>query len=366
MKTKIAFIVLILFSTGCTRSRLEDDREIRIERNLRSEIDVHDLFADVRFVLLESDETHPIGEAKKVIVDAETIFVSDGRNIFQYTKEGRYLRSLNRRGRGPQEYYDVLDFCVRGDELFIIDRNRKILKYTVSNEYVASATLDFYPATLFALDDGDLLLTSAYQNDVDKFHLYDAATFERLGSFGPIRPAELSYRHIMNQSNFFRYGDAVLFHEPMNDTIYRLQKDGLKVSAFLNLYGQNPPASFWERTYANVMEVNRRATEDKYCFGTPVYAENAGSILFTYRDAADYLLCRYSKRDGRSEQFRAIRFHPDIPPVDVADLAFGFHDAESLSIVIPDYCLTDSEGRAYAKELASSDGNPTVCFVAMR
>lgn len=359
----------MILCTSCREAAEQDLKIIEIEKHLLPSIHCGDLFSEIRFVQLSEEETALMKSPRKVVLHRDTLYVSDGNGLFQFTTDGDFVRSLDRRGRGPEEYFGILDFAVDGNFVYILDRNRKLLEYSTGNEYVSSVTLDFFPASLAVLDDRTLLLTSACQDAVDKFHLFDAVSLQACGSFCPVNPAELTWRHFMNQTNFFVYDGRLLFHEPMNNTVYRIERDALVPVCELNLYGKNPPADFWSQTYANVMEINIKATQANYCFGTPVYAESDDAIVFTYRDAENYRMCVYSKKSGEAKQSEAIGFYEGLPPIRVENIAFHFFSGDDLSMTIPGYLFFDENDRPLVPELASKIKNkesPVVCLVKMK
>lgn len=369
MKKYVVFYFVFLVAACQTETTDNRTEEVKIRKNITESVKVKDVFSDLKFINLEVNDSCLMRNSRKITLADNTLFISDGSSIFQYSTDGRHIRTLNRKGRGPQEYYDVLDFIVHDNTVYIIDRNRKILKFTTDNKYLASNTLDFFPATLYQLNHKELLLTSAYQNEVDKFHVFDSESLQEISSFHTIEKAELSYRHIMNQTNFFEFDKKLLFHEPMNNYLSRIDNNSASFLYHFDFYGMNPPSDFWTQTYSNVMDINMKATREKYCFGIPVYAENRDNILLSYRDADKYLLCLYSKRNGDAIQFESIEFFETMPPVRIEDLSLNFFSEKNMTIAIPGHLFFDEEGQIYVPELSSvvkDGGNPVICQVKLK
>lgn len=334
----LSTLIFILLSCG---SREKTD--IRIEARFKGAVDLSDIMNRPERLVLSNPDTVVVGAIKKIIADAGRFYLSDGMSIHVYTDEGVFLFKIDRRGRGPGEYFDIMDFCLCDNSIYIIDRSPKLLKYGLDGQPESSVSLDFFPATVCASADGFLCLSSAYQSEVDKFHTYSPRTLERHSSFFPIDKAEMTYRHFMNQQTFFLYGDMLLYHETMNNNVLEVYRDSVRVFHSFDLMGKNPPDSFFTRYYRNVMDFNMEVNDKGYCVGMPVYAEDDRTIFFTYRDGASYRACLYDKKTGESEQFSTIRF-PDIEtPVEVSDLGFGFLADKALVISLPDY-LDDTGG----------------------
>ena len=367
MKKIAIIIILACIAVSCqsVATIKEDVTIVSIGNDAVTVAYAKDIFQQVDYISPLFDENHPIGLANKVLVKDGTIFISDGRTLFQYSANGEYIRSLERRGRGPQEYYGIMDFALDNDNIYIIDRNTKLLKYTVNNDFVAAEKLDFFPASIYITDNGKLLLTSAYQNEGDKFNVYNTESLQREGSFHPITKAEMSYRHIMGQSNFYTYDDRLLYHEPMNNSVYNLDvANGLYTELYrFDLDGHNPPADFWEQQYSNVAEINIAAIEKDYNFGLPVFAITDNYMLFTYRAGANYRMCLYNRRDGSSRSFEALQFAHNMPAVSIADISFCFSNEESLYMVIPENFFFDDNGHVYANGVlpeGAVEGNPVI------
>lgn len=177
----------------------------------------------------------------KAVIKNGTIFLSDGRAVFQYSPNGEYIRPLERRGRSPQGYNGIMDFVLDDDPIYVIVRNMKLLKYTVGNYSVAAEKLDFFPVTIHVTSNGRILLTSAYLNEGDKFNVYDAESLQRDSSFQPISKAEMSYRHIMGQSNFHMYDSRLLYHETHEQLRIRSQRGEAFVQRALPHESLQPP-----------------------------------------------------------------------------------------------------------------------------
>ena len=230
--------------------------------------------------------------------------------------------------------------------------------------------MDFFPASLWSFGEYEFLLTSAYQDDVDKFHIYDNRTLQRVSSFCPINKAEMNYRHIINQKNFYMAGDRLLFHEPMNNSVYAIDSTIRLLPVYeFSLCGKNPPSAFWTQKFASVMDINNQITKEKYCTGIPVYAESPENILLTYRDADKYLMCIYSKKNKTATQFESIRFRELMPAISIGDLSWNPYGKTNFTVAIPCTSIFDENGSIYDPALApilKNNGNPVIGLIELK
>ena len=136
------FTLLIL---GCQSNKIEKFDRVSINKNELDAISIDEIFADYKFISLEDTDSSLVGSLKKVVLKNDVIFVSDGNNLFQFTTNGKHLRTLDSRGGGPQEYLSIWDFIVSDKEILIWDQNsRKIIRYSLENTYINSKSLDHF------------------------------------------------------------------------------------------------------------------------------------------------------------------------------------------------------------------------------
>ena len=283
---------------------------IRILENFASEIQIEELFGEVIYLTLSSnDETLPIGIITGAFMSKEYIYISDSKSIYIIDKKGALINIVNRYGRSLQEYLGISDFCVQNDEyIYVLDKNKRIVKYNFQGEYIASSELKYYPASMDILGEGNLILTSAYQSDEDKFIIYDCETLNLLHSFVPINRKQITWRHIYGQSNFYKRGEEILFHEPMNNTIYQINESGFTPKYCFDLFGRNISENFFNGHYSSIVEANIEAEKNAVCFGLPVYSETDEEIWFTYRDGSHYRICKHDKLEQYSVQCDRLNF----------------------------------------------------------
>ena len=308
---------------------------INIKENERSEISIESLFGGCVYVVSDtSSSASLVDQVNKALRYDGSIFVSDSRAIYRYDSAGVFCGMINRNGRGGEEYIGIKDFVVQNDKVYVLDQNKRLVSYTLDGKYVKASVLDFYPASMTALEDGSLLLTSAYQSEEDKFHVYDGASITREYSFIPVEKNQITWRHFLGQKNFFRYGRRLLFHEPMNNTVYQIKGKEAIPYKELDLFNRNAPKKFWQQRYKNVADIFNRANELKYCFGMPEYCETDDVIWFTYRDGPKYHLCHYSKKTGHSVQSDYLEIPGLSARIPVGDVRFSLEGDGSRMIVI--------------------------------
>ncbi len=103
-----------------------------------------------------------LGEPVSVVTDKEeNIYIGDkaSLSIKVFDNEGNYIKSLGRRGRGPNEFHDINFMGFTSDSnLIVLDRgNFRYTTITTSGEYIDHYTIDFenqfYLQGIDSLDD---------------------------------------------------------------------------------------------------------------------------------------------------------------------------------------------------------------------
>jgi hypothetical protein len=369
-KKLLPLLVLpLLFYMQCRNN--DSQNEITITRNHRSSVNIRDIFEEYRFVYLQTTDSTLVGMPQKILHAGERIYISDGNALFQYSLQGDFFGALRRQGRGPGEYSQISDFAVKDNAILVLDRNQKtLIEYDLLNNHVDTYPLGLYIASFEVLDECKVLLHVAYQSESDeKLVEYDLCTKSFGNRFWPIHPSHNTYRHFMGQQNFYRHAGKLLFHEPMNNNIYQITENEAQIRYNLNLFGKNPPESFWDAEYVDVLDIMTRLKESGYSYGTPVYAESDNQILFTYKEPAGYVMCLYEKGDGTSIQFDAITISSDDSvSVKVAGLNVMATDSENIIFSISGDKFYNENDELLSAEFSEAQiyGNPVICIASLK
>ena len=363
-------LVLVLLISGCWSDKTEEIGRIGINKNESDGISIDDIFADYKFISLEATDSSLVGSPRKIVLKNDLIFVSDGKNLFQFTTDGKHLRTLNRYGRGPEEYLSIWDFIVSDKEIVVWDQNsRKIVRYSLENIHINSYNLDRFAASIYLIDNDKVLFSSSYQGDDEyKFMVCDLETMEVVAKFHPISKAQTTYRHIMNQDNYYVYKNALLFHELMSNHIYEIDNYEFKPVYYIDIYGKNPPEEFWEKEYEHVGDIQEIAQKNGYSYGIPIYAESENQVVFSFRRDNTSLLCSYLKRTKESIQSEKLILFPGVPAIDVSQIKFNTESEETFLLAIESNAFYEDIDMPYAKELSylSNNGNPVICIAKLK
>jgi hypothetical protein len=71
------------------------------------------------------------------------IGVSDSKNLFLLKKDGKFIRTIGRRGKGPGEHLYINDVFFNKDTIYIAN-HRKIIKYAFSGKLLDEIVVNFH------------------------------------------------------------------------------------------------------------------------------------------------------------------------------------------------------------------------------
>ena len=290
------------------------------------------LFRDSHWLV--SDTTTIMDKVDRAFRQGDTYFVSSGNKVMKIVLDGSTEVMLDRRGRGPGEYSRILDFCLSDNSVFILDDSPKVLVYGMDGAHLKSASLDYLPASIY-FNAGSLIVTSACQDKVHRFHVLSSSSLKEENSFGDYSEAELTYRHILSQNNFFRFGEILLYHELMNNTVSRITDKGQYPDKSFDLFGRNAPEEFWNKKYDSVVDIMMKLNDTGYCYGLELFAESETRILFSYRSGMKDWMCLYDKENGSAVQFDSIYFKELEASASISDISFQFNSDEDISLYFP-------------------------------
>lgn len=200
-----------------------------------------DSYADsVEFIPLETNDSSLIRVINQLIVRDGRIYVLDLTQaaILVFNNNGKFLFKLDRLGRGPDEYngmqtidVDEQHICVLGNsELVLYDKNNGefVRKYLINPQ-------DFSPIDLFVDSTSYYFLTASGfpgQNIQATIAVYDKKSFQLTQCY--MDPHYFKPREYASGKVFIDSPYGVLFHQKLNDTVYRLGEERLEPLFYIN------------------------------------------------------------------------------------------------------------------------------------
>ncbi len=244
MKHLSRFIYLgvpCLLMAGCVGSESKtDDIRILDKSNLTKvkSWEFDDLYKEVKVVALETSDESLLANIFQTISTDTDIFVraayssdSDDAAVWQFDRNGKFVRQLGAIGEGPGEYMAISNIVLRNDTLFAFDKyNTNVILYNArSGEFLYSSPIDEYEP----LQSANTILTipgsSNFLFSSDVFfgdNTYGIAECNPITSyFKEIVPQKFKVStwtaYVVGYPTLAGYNkDNALAIRPLNDTIY--------------------------------------------------------------------------------------------------------------------------------------------------
>ncbi|MDR2026154.1 MAG: 6-bladed beta-propeller [Prevotellaceae bacterium] len=218
-------------------------------------------FKNVRTVMLEEHDDALIGEIQWIQAFDSYILIFDfviAQKLLVFDKNGKFLRQIGKRGRGPGEYIQITDFCIDPErrEIYLLDAgSRKVLKYSLdSGEYISSINLpknDINPSLITYAYDRLYLKIKYYgqlagnDNLLMEFDIKTGKYTDHISS----KKWNLNWKpNIYGRYNFFSSQQPPLrYAELFMNTVFAIEKDS--IYPYLTLKTENWPQKVTEEEY---------------------------------------------------------------------------------------------------------------------
>ena len=187
MKKGLLVLCFVIFFIACKEDYKNDNtNEILIDvDNVVDKLDISFLFEDtIDIVPLETSSRFLISDIQKIVSKNGNIFISDRLNqtIYIFNDSGKYVRSIGKRGGGPDEYSELGDFTLMGDSILVQDKfQNKIIIYNNEGEYMSTLKLLDLPYVQFTNIGSELYFVVSYERSELGFYnviKYDLNTNE--------------------------------------------------------------------------------------------------------------------------------------------------------------------------------------------
>lgn len=172
----LAFLMLI-YSCDTSEDYRKDSannpsrEEIEIVLNQNVQGSMSDLFDSIRYVLLEENDTLPLVQHFKTIIDNDQIYVEDNQlnNLFKFDLQGKLISILKSSGSGPREFAQIEDFQVKEDTLIIQDNvSGKQIYFNNKGNFIKEFKLNKLSTNFFRGNDFTLYFLNGSISSSDK------------------------------------------------------------------------------------------------------------------------------------------------------------------------------------------------------
>ena len=224
------FILLAILLTACDRSQENERAIFNIDLTDLVESTVEPINIDkwskkVRYVPLETTDSVFIKYIQKVYLhDNKFLIVHSGR-ISVFDIQGRYLHDIGKKGNGPEEYADLFDLCLHGNDIYVQETPNRIKVYDREGKFMRNLRYPENIRGIYPLPDKDEIfafIPNLFGNTPSRFYHIQGETVT--DSIPNLRLYPKAVFQMMFWHEFFPTQGNRLngFMELYNDTIYRI------------------------------------------------------------------------------------------------------------------------------------------------
>jgi hypothetical protein len=247
----LTILTILLFCTMSSEQKgiEEEVFTIPFARNMsnQKEIGLKEIAKNIEYIALEYKPEAAIGSIGEIIATEKYLFVA-GKEVFQFSRTGEFIRKIGKQGKGPGEYPVVVDLSVdeQNQKIYILAAmTNQILVYDFNGTSKNAIHLtnrgveriDILENGIIALQSGFILnpafLTTEIINEQGEslYQFNSNISKSNNPSIEEGRTANVVYQF---NNNFF-------VKECKNDTVYKITKTGLVPYFTFDLGKYKPP-----------------------------------------------------------------------------------------------------------------------------
>ncbi len=209
------------------------------------------------WVQLETSTTCLIASVDQLQVCCNKIFVLDkdiANALFVFDMKGRFLYQAGRKGRGPGEYFQASQFTIDSVNRMVVlfdSQSRDFHRYRLSDgRYISTLPAD----KSYAVNSGIYFDSLSYALD-QIYHLpFKGKTQYHLNLFrgdSIVGFKRLQKGHFFPEKFPFTISSGKLFYTPIRcDTIFEIDKNGIKRGIFIDFGKRALPLDYLERGFS--------------------------------------------------------------------------------------------------------------------
>ncbi len=220
------FLIIIVFSCNSPDNSLY---VISPPEFIESNITLKEIADDIKYIPL--DNSMPLAPFKYVITP-NSIYVSAKEiGILKYDREGKFIKQIGHRGRGPGEFRFGIHFTVdeKSGNVFVIDQS-KIKTYSNNGIFIRDISLKNVGDGIGWGDDVELfnsLLFLPNLSDIGQTK-YIWAFLDTLGNvvnlkMNPTTPFKVDTEG--RGGGFYKFDNKIFYYNYFNDTLYAISSD---------------------------------------------------------------------------------------------------------------------------------------------
>lgn len=359
MVKKLLFAISVMAFCGCQSSKDDSQKvctTIHVETETMAERVKLSEIASGSLIVLPTSDSLLLNEINRIYMKDNFVYLADPSSLYKFSESGESLGHISCQGNGPEEYNNISDFQIDGDQAWIMSRNnKKIGRYSWNNRQTACIDKNLWMENIYLSGDTMYVYTGNDMGNDNSFqiHSFAIASYENMNGLHMIDKNKAEYLFIKSKNIFHQSEEGCYFNQLFNDTVYCLTSKECKPEFVMDFEGKNIPSSFFAKKYENIMDFFQNLhKENRFAYGIDCFMNTDKGYWVGYFYQGQYRLSFISKSaDRRQLCFGTIlvdQLHNY--PVNLSDMTVYVQDGNR--IVIP---LLPSEIMEFARTNLSED-----------
>lgn len=235
LQTLLLFSIII-FSSCSEQKDEEQSNGIFVTFKSDKEIKASSFIDDFKIVQLATNDDNLIFEISKIQYMNEKIYILDisGNRIFIFNNDGTLYKKLDKRGVGPGEYIQLMDFYIDEDILHVLDYTQQaILSYDSNLEFINKTNYKSFGSKFISHNNSYLIYNEPSGQDPDYQFTLLSDKEERMKEFLPRN--SINHQIIWAGATVFTLNGEKKYLTPRyNDTIYSITDDNIEPEFIIN------------------------------------------------------------------------------------------------------------------------------------
>lgn len=245
--TFFLFLAFIFGITSCTFSNKtqKDDKigkEIpfidlanAVEKASEKSIKLSDFVEDIEYIRPEYPATL-IDFIFDISLNDNYLLLEVKDRLLCYTREGKFIREIGRRGQGPKEHLGIRSHALYNNLVAINSNyNRKILWYNTNGDYLHQTPISNNVYKINLLDTNRIGIHLQHGASIDKPDIFVTGIIDKNGDTIQLKKDAPYYPKGMTSSpSIWSYSDTVRALTCINDTVYSVTKNGITPTYTVN------------------------------------------------------------------------------------------------------------------------------------
>jgi hypothetical protein len=277
------YTIFLLLVIGC--NNFKNNEVLQIEKidinegfKKKEKLQLSSIAKEIKYIPLETKDECLIGSINKILFFKNLLFIKDDitKTLFIFDDNGKFVRKIGSKGKGPGEYIFITDFTVMPKDtmIFLYDGvQQRLIKFLSNGTFVQQYYMSNPPRKLSFWNDSMIVLAYPYPdfcynggksllvctNSLLKFTTklnreYENISIQDSYSIPSTSCVRLEY-----------YCDSLTYWEYKYDTIYRIKNNEI-MPRYVLLYDNKIPHK--------IKDINNGFKQDFTCIRDYVEAKN--------------------------------------------------------------------------------------------